>query len=330
MTGGKAGSYALSPPPTKGRLTLAVDVKRFNEELVYRTRTSCSQLLEDLRFLRDFDLDKEKGQSRTFSVGCSALLFAGVLLCFLSSLTTTIFALPVFLGGCAVLLLGTGIFSFVRHSRYKRLNLENRRYELVTRMLELLRADISPSEPVALRIDLRPDTDTTKLRGESTTRSGWSVKHYVDPWLSLDGRLLDGTHFSLKMIERVDMRSRSRTNARGKTKTKTRRESDALLRIRLRVKPSRYQHLARLASRAKGAVQLPPGARLKSLHVGEDRVELAVLLEAPWAPRETAPPKNGPAPMNGARVVAMSFLSLYQLLNLSRALDKKAVHPPVG
>ncbi|HEX8434073.1 hypothetical protein [Archangium sp.] len=314
---------------------MAVDVKRFSEELVYRSRSSCAQLLADLRFLRDFDVDKEKRQGRAFSMGCGALLFAGVILCFVGSLVTNVFAIPVFLGGCAVLLLGTGIYSFVRHSRYKRLNLENRRYELVTRMLELLRADISPTEPVGLQMDLRPETDAGKLRGESRTRSGWSVKHYVDPWLSLEGRLLDGTHFNLKMIERIDMRSRSKRNARGKTKTKTRRESDALLRVRLRVKPSRYQHLQRLGPRAKGAVQLPPGARLKSLHVGKERIDLTVVLEAPWAPRETPPPKdsfpmNAPPPVNGARVVAMSLLSLYQLLNLSRALDKKAVHPPVG
>jgi hypothetical protein len=244
---------------------------------------------------------------------------------FTSNLTTNGPALTLFLGSCGVLLFGTSIFSFVRHSRYKRLNLENRRYELVTRVLELLRADIAPTEPVTLRLDLRPETAADKLRGEGTTRSGWGVKHYIDPWLGIEGRLLDGTHFSLEMIERIDMRHRSRTNARGKTKSKTRRLSDALLRIRLRVKPSRYQHLGRLAPRAKGAVQLPQGARLKGLRVGEDRIDLAVLLDEPWAPGEPAP-----LSMNGARVVAMSFLSLYQLLNLSRALDKKAVHPPAG
>jgi hypothetical protein len=311
---------------------LAVDVKRFREELVHSTRTSCTQLLEDLRFLRDLDANKEKLQARTSKVGWSSLALAGIL-----TFTGLILLMPI---PAAV-----SIGAFVLHSRHKRLNLENRRYELVSRVVELLKADISPSEPVQLRIDLRPETHDKKLRGESKTRTGWDVKHYIDPWLTVEGRLLDGTHFRLDMTERIDVRSRWKKTSRGKTKHKSKRLADSLLRVRLRVKPERYQHLARLGPRAKGALQLPPGTRVKGLDVKEDRVELAVLLDSPWTPTAEVPPpqlKKAPmktlvnrAPVNtaqvdGSRVVAMSFLSLYQVLNLSRAIDKKAAHSPTS
>jgi hypothetical protein len=308
---------------------LAVDVKRLSEEPVYRTRTSCNQLLEDLRFLRDLDATQEKKQSRTFSVGCGALLIAGVLL--ITGLFLVLW-IPA----------AIGIGAFVLHSRHKRLNLENRRYELASRVVELLKTDISPSEPVELRVDLRPETHSDKARGTGKTRSGWDVKYYVDPWLTLEGRLLDGTHFRVDMTERVDMRSRWKSTGR-KTKHKTKRVSEAILRVRLRVKPERYQHLSRLGPRAQGAVKLPPGTRVKGLSVSESRLQLEVLLDAPWIPTEAPPPEENkvnkgrvhrppvnksPSQVNGSHVVAMSFLSLYQLLNLSRAIDKKAARTP--
>jgi hypothetical protein len=108
-----------------------------------------------------------------------------------------------------------------------------------------------------------------------------------------------------------------------------------LLRVRLRVKPERYQHLERLGSQAQGAVQILKGTQLKALTVEADRVDMTLHLGTPWiAGNEPRPSpgssSTGPAPLNGQRVVSMALLSLYQILNLSRALDKKAVHSRAG
>lgn len=301
---------------------MAVDLRKLRAQLIHHTRAPASQVLADLQVLRGLDAEMEKKQARAGTVGCTtALLGLGLLL-----LSTALVPLAPLFAGAAALLLLTALISGIRRFVHKRLNLENRRYELVSRLLELLRADIAPSEPLTLELDLRPDTHAAKFHREGETRTGWKVKHYLDPWLSLQGRLLDGTHFHVELTERVEERSRWKKNSRGKSKHKTKKLSDAIARVQLRVKPERYQHLGRLGPHASQAVQLPPGTQLKRLDVEADRLTLMVLVDSPWDTHET-----DPTPVNAVRVVAMMFLSLYQVLNLSRAIDKKKVaHSLVG
>jgi hypothetical protein len=220
-----------------------------------------------------------------------------------------------------VLLAVAGVVAFLLRALFSRLNLENRRYELVTRLVRLLQADTAPQEPMTVELDFRPATHSDKFAGEGTTRTGWSVKSYVDRWLSLQTRLLDGTQLRVEMFERTSKRSRTRPSRSGKLKTKYRTVSDALVRVRLQVKPEKYQHLERLESRSWDAVKIPLGTRLKSLAVEEARLEMTVLMKGAWGV------ENEPVEVNAVQVVAMSLLSLYQLLNLSRAIDKKAAHP---
>jgi hypothetical protein len=314
---------------------LAVDVQQFSKEPIYRATVPCTQVLEDLQGLGQLDALKEKQQGQTSLVG-GLSLFASFILLPMGFLGFHGEGIGAVLGWSGAVLAAVCVIAFILSSRHKRLNLENRRYELAARAVALLQTDIAPDEPVTLELDLRPETHDDKYQNESRTPSGWKVKHYLDPWLSLQGRLLDGTHFRLEMTERIQMRNRTKTNARGKTKYKTKRLSNSLLRVRLRVKPERYQHLGRLGSQAKGAVQMLTGTRLKALTVEADRVDMTILVGAPWVSgNEPRPPPGphrvtGPTPLNGPRVVATALLGLYQLLNLSRALDKKAVHSRAG
>jgi hypothetical protein len=303
-----------------------VDVDKFSQERVYRTQAPGSQVLRELDFLRDLDARHEKLESRTGVGGWGAFITAVVL--FVVSVNTNDWEHPVLhsvaLWG-SVLLVVAGIAAFILHSRFTRLNLENRRYELVTRLVKMLQADTAPQEPMTLELDFRPSTDSDKFTGKGKTPTGWDVKSYVDRWLSLQARLLDGTHLRVEMTERIDQRSRTKRTRSGKYKMKSKTLADALVRVRLQVKPEKYQHLGRLGASARNAVRLPRGARLKSLSVEEDRLDMTVLVSDPWV-TETSPGRNtGPA-VNAVQVVAMSLLSLYQLLNLSRALDKKAAH----
>jgi hypothetical protein len=222
--------------------------------------------------------------------------------------------------GC-VLLFVVSLAAFLLRALSSRLDLENRRYELVTRLVRLLQADTAPQEPMTVELDFRPATHSDKFSGESATANGWTVKSYVDRWLSLQTRLLDGTHLRVEMLERTGKRSRSKRSSSGRYKTKYKTLSDALVRVRLQVKPEKYQHLGRLGARARDAVKIPLGSRLKSLSVEEDRLEMTVLMKGTWGV------ENERTQVNAVQVMAMSLLSLYQLLNLSRALDKKAAHP---
>jgi hypothetical protein len=299
---------------------LAVNLDQFSKDLVYRTQAPSARVLQALETLRQLDTESERKSSETGSWGCGALLAAFACLWiagFLMAKHGTA-ALLVFLLAIALGISGT-LFAN-KHAHHDRLNLENRRYELVSQLMELLRVDIAPDEPLALALDLRPDTSPQKRRGERRTPTGWTVKSFLDPWLSLQGRLLDGTHFRVEMTERVEERTKPK-----RKRVNTRRYSDAIAKVQLRVKPERYSQLGKLGPRARDAVQLPEGTRLKSLAVEEDRLTLTVLIDSPWAAQGDKSTR-----VNASRVLAMMFLSLYQVLNFSRVLDKKAAHPPVG
>ncbi|HEX5747561.1 MAG TPA: hypothetical protein VFZ09_15045 [Archangium sp.] len=313
---------------------MAVDVEQFRKERIYRAQAPCTQVSEELQHLGDLDRVHEKKELRTHSVGVLSMI-GSLPVGFIGLAMSDEESGPSLLLWMGVLMFFGGLVSFLMSKRYKRLNLENRRYELASRVVGLLRADMAPEEPVTLELDLREDSHPDKYQNESRTPSGWKVRHYLDPWLSLQARLLDGTHLRLEMTERLQLRSRTKTNARGKTKYQNKRLSDAFLRVRLRVKPERYQHLGRIGSRAQGAVQVMTGTQLEDLTVEADRVDMTLYLGNPWSagnePRPNPETRStGPTPLNGQRVVATALLSLYQILNLSRALDKKAVHSRAG
>ncbi|PTL78918.1 hypothetical protein [Vitiosangium sp. GDMCC 1.1324] len=298
-----------------------VDLDKFRRERTYRTQAPGSQVLKDLDVLRNLDTHHERLQQQTGHVGCGALLAAVALLILVFN--TNAFEEPTLHPVAAWgsgLLLVTGVIAFILRFRHARLNLEDRRYQLATRLVQMIQADTAPEELMTVEIDLRPATDSDKLSGKGKTPGGWDVKHYVDRWLSLQGRLMDGTHLRVEMTERTDQRSRTKRSRSGKYKTKSKTQSDALVRVRLQVKPEKYQHLGRLGARARNAVQLPQGTRLRALSVEEDRLDMTILVSQSWSA------DNKPPMVNGVQVVAMSLLSLYQLLHLSRAIDKRAAH----
>lgn len=304
---------------------MAVDLEQLSRERIYRTQAPCTRVLADMQQLREVDAIKEKKEAVTYLVGCGSLVlgaFAGFF--GLVTLGASDLGSVLLLG--ALLLIVVGIIAFVMRSRHAKLDLENRRYELVSRLVKMLQADTAPQAPVTLEIDLRDGTHPAKFFGEGKTPSGWQAKSYIDRWLSLQSRLVDGTHLRLEMIERTDKRTRTRRGSSGRTKLKSRTVSDALVRVRLQVKTEKYQHLGRLGARARDAVRLPAGARLKSFSVEPDRVDLTVLITDPWGVENTPPHENTLQKVNAVQVVAMSLLSLYQVLNLSRAIDKKAAH----
>ena len=205
--------------------------------------------------------------------------------------------------------------------------LDRRRHELVQRVLTLLQADIAPDQPVRLRLDLRPENLRQKFRGVGQTPSGWSVRHFLDPWLDLRGRFVDGTHFRVGMKERVERRMHQRRvdkPRKVRIKEKHRRVSDAFVRVRLYLKPERYPHLARLGEKAKKAIVLPAGARLHALHVQQDLLDLSVHVELRW----DGDPLGSSGWASGPEVVAAAFLGLYQLLVPTRVPPPPKADPP--
>jgi hypothetical protein len=311
---------------------MAMDIQLFRQNPIYRSRAPLAGVLQDIDQLRGIDLEAEAQQARwtrwsRVLGGVSAVMFVlGFVLWFL---------LPV-----GALLAVVAALCVRQARKHQALNLANRRYELLAQVLTRLKPDIAPDEPLNLRVDFQPnDAPTKKLKSHKV--GAWEAEDFLDPWLSLQVRLKDGTRLLLNAAERLRKRSRTRRNPRGKYKTKRKEKGLMVLQVRLRVKPERHPRLADLQSRAPRAVKLPPGAVLNRLRVSNDGVALRVRLPLDWQagplPKTDAPPARKPAlapgraaapkpmgPVDASRTVLMMLLSLYQVLNYSTALRKRA------
>lgn len=288
------------------------------ESLIYERAAPVDALLRDVRSLAVMDRHFERLQSRWSNLGCVgvlALLGAGIGGAVAMDNVGEELGVPLLL--VTPLALVFLIVAFVKSSRYGRYNVEDRRYQLVDAVLPLLGADVAPDERLRVRLDLRRPDAGEKYRSKGTV-NGWDVSYYEDPWLTLAGRLVDGTAFELGLVEHYQARSRWKRNPRGKLKKKTKSKSTTVARLELRPKTKRYGDPSALARDARGAVKLPPYVALKGLDVSGDGLELKAQLKGEWA---AAP--RGDGARSGQQMVALMFLSLYQVLNLSREMTRR-------
>ncbi|ATB51229.1 hypothetical protein [Corallococcus macrosporus] len=301
---------------------MAFNIDRFRKERVYRCSGPISELRDDLERLRLLDMDVER--SRKNWRQAALLCLAATFVLFVYGLTLDegpedALATRLTLWTGLVLLAGT-VGCLIVYLRFRRLDLENRRYTLVSQVLHRLRRDIGPDAPVKLVVDLTPVDSSEKGLGKYKTSTGWNAEDFSDPWLTLQTRLLDGTHVRIAAVQRLRKRSRTRRSISGKYKTKYRKDSWALFAVQLRVKAERYPDLARMEPETRGAMRLPGGVVVDKLQVGEDRMALRTLVEREW----DAGPNIQNNAVDGAKSVVMMLLSLYHVLHYSKELGNQA------
>src|SRR5690606_17673951 len=164
---------------------------------------------------------------------------------------------------------------------------------------------VDPAEPLSLSLDLRPPNGRAKLVGTKKLAvfgGAARIGRFVDPWLSLRGRLLDGTRFQLSLVQTTTVKNvvKGRKN---KFKTKTKSKDRAALELRL--KPSKVPGLAAIASKGAGAVQLAYDAQVRRFQGAADRLALEVaftprgLDEQSWV-------------LSRRQAIVQMFLGLYQ------------------
>ena len=205
------------------------------------------------------------------------------------------------------------------------LNLENRRYELAERVIRFLRLDSPPDAEISLQLDLqRPYIRRKQVR---TGKVGpWNVTYYSDPWLRVQGRLVNGTAYRLTAIEKHQLRNKRYRSRSGKMKSKSKTKAATELIVGVRVKRRRFPEFARLSPKsAVQLVQLPEWAKLKACKVDapatSDRGTLTLrsATNQAWSCEAEGEAQE---PTSGVRWFAMSILSVYQVLNLARVPEK--------
>ncbi|RKG68025.1 hypothetical protein D7W79_34685 [Corallococcus exercitus] len=320
---------------------MPLDLEAFQKTQVYQRRATVAEVLEDLRAMdpRARPVPEARQPEPTgppkntaARIGVGMLVAAVVALAILWFLPSGLEGLTSLMGFLFFGLLVGGILTLVASSmgsefdsplsasswpeeRFVAPYKEQRRL-LVATVLQRFQVDLVQDAPVDVTLDLTLPLDDRKRvhRGKHGTGTR---EDFVDPWLSLQGRFADGTQLQLSVVEQVRLVHRTKVLPL-KVKTKRKRSGVSLMTVALRVKPERHPGLAAMESRARDAVRLPPGARLKRVRVAEDRAELRVLLDEDWvvqAPRTPRP--QGSSKPDASRTATMMLLSLYQVLNHS-------------
>lgn len=293
------------------------DEAKFRRSLRYQVNDTAESVLADMAFLRQFDRGHEK-RSRNWKIaGFIGLPFFFIaLLCFLNANTDRVnrdvsTTAGIVTGGVGLLLISVGFGMCWKHSS---LDLDDRRYEVVAGLLRLLSKDMADDARVTVKIDFRPHNHARKLLRKG--KAGyWNVKFFVDRWLEVSGSFVDGTKYSVTLIEKQQDRHRTKRSASGKTKHKykTKNSSEAI--ISLKIKQKRYPRAQGLYGKFQKTVKLPPWVNLKSVRADGDRLTLRTTTPTKW---DAVGPEGKRPKRDGVNWMAMMFLSLYRLLNVSK------------
>ena len=276
-------------------------LNQFRESVVYESTTTFAGWQTDVAAIARLDARAERLRRQWFWTN---VVLGVVLVACIAVTLEEIDALPrgftgVLLGFPAVLLVG----GLLRQATVKKLDVENRRYELVTALLKLLHRDMERDAQLFIRLDLLPADHRGKDRKRFES-NGWDVVVYNDAWLTLRGRLQDGARFSLTVRDHLQNRRRwKRTGSKSKLKTKQKQGLSATLKLKL--DGDALGRLEAAAARAP-ALKLPPGATMEPLRMEEGAAVLDVYVQGRWS---AEPGEVG----SGLDLLALMFVGLYQL-----------------
>ena len=117
-------------------------------------------------------------------------------------------------------------------------------------------------------------------------------------------------------------RKRSRS---GKIKFKSKTKKGFEAELLLRFKPDKYRHMATLKADAAEAIQVPEPVVVKRVRFDDRAIGVKVAHKGEWrASPVDGDRERGEAGADATRTLAMMMLSLYQVLQLSKAIDKDA------
>ncbi|HET8775324.1 MAG TPA: hypothetical protein VFP80_16105 [Thermoanaerobaculia bacterium] len=163
------------------------------------------------------------------------------------------------------------------------IDVSNNLRQFVVPVLALFREDIDPRTPVHLRLDLSKPTASPKKTNEGAPYKQ-GVYHkvidttYVDPWMSAEAVLVDGTRLRWSVTDRIRERKKTKRNARGKYKSKTkyRKISDLEVQLAMRTKTYTVAHAAITNDGKRSKLDVQRSVRTSSL----DPIDPRTLIDA--------------------------------------------------
>jgi len=168
-------------------------------------------------------------------------------------------------------------------------------------VLSLLHEDAGDRGRFKILLHLRNQREKVSEGPNPHGHSGTQVL-LKDAWLTLSGRLRDGTSISESVVDLI--RKRTKKNGRGKIKTKERRI--CLLRIQLAYNPATYGNCIVVARRLGNPFRLPTKAAMKAWNFDDAKLTTKTIVK-------------GTVTADDLRAATQAvLLGAYRALNLSR------------
>jgi hypothetical protein len=267
---------------------MAVDQQKLEAEFVFSGQGTPAELTVDLDRIASIDA---RLKSKVRMIRWSALAVFVWMVVMAATVSSGFSALAI------ILPIGILIYSAVAASR----GILQERVSFLRLILDTLSHDAGKRGRFKVTMHLRITREPVAGNSHTHKRAP-KEKFFRDTWLTLDGRLGDGTSIHQSCIDLI--RLRMKKNARGKTKTKERRI--CLLRVRLDYDSAIYGDASLAAHKLASPFRMPLGAALKAASFTPKALAMKTIV------------KGDLTPPNLLKVSQALMLGGYRILNLSR------------
>lgn len=302
---------------------MPIQLKEFRKNLTYTAKATVASLMADLQEIREIDQlaelkQKEYGkQALYYFLGAIASFFVIFIL-------TSLNVDKGFLGLVCFIMLLSGIaliiaciYALIKRASFGRTNIINHRYEVTQWLVQMLARDMTEASEMELKISFQPTvSQETKIETiPHPSKPKWKIDKHQYEWLKLQGQFLDKTRFFLTATELSKTQYGWKRSRSGKSKYKSKTKAVGLdVVLTLNYPQRRYAAVNILQNDVNSAIKLPNLAYMKGLKVTEKAMHLNVRIASQVAENSE----------EIYQTITMMFLSLYQVLNLAKALSKKS------
>jgi hypothetical protein len=216
--------------------------------------------------------------------------------------------------------------SIILYNRFKRLDLQNYRYELAIQLLQLLDQDLELGSRVSTQLSFVQQVKQPLKTIPYPKRPGWKIDVYHNPWLRLRGLFANRNEFQIICKEKYHRRYGRNINGKSREKFQQ-RGLEISLRIQLPLEG--YSALSQLQGQANQQIYLPANTRLKQLILNPRYLLMKVVIPG-WLGGArivsfTWPTEPSAQEVRGLyETVVMMLLSAHQILNMARSLSIKS------
>lgn len=300
---------------------MPIELEKFRKQLIYQETAPIKVITTDLDDLAALDQlaelkQKKYGRKALYYFLAGLALIILIIILFVLSIEIEFLSIVIILLFLACIgLIVTWIYYLSMMFKFARLNISNNRYEVTKKILAMLARDIERKYAVSLKLNFN-QTEVNENKKDTIPhpyKSGWKIDFYENEWLTIRGKFLDNSRFSLTTTEILKKQYGWKRGSSGKNKYKSKTKPVGLeINLNLTYPQRRYGAVKILKNEVINAVQLPEASSLKRLKVTDKFIYIGVIILPDLAENQDAI----------YQTVTSMFLSIYQVLNLAKTISK--------